>query len=86
MYLLFLISSTLRYFYNYIYRIKLCLLTVERISIKIIIRLPAGLEGNNIQRMSDYLSYKRAITKSQANPYSLFLNHVKLLQIPFGEF
>lgn len=40
--------------------------TIERTSDEIIIRLPADLEVNDIQRMLDYLSYKRAISKSQA--------------------
>lgn len=42
------------------------MLTVERTSNEIIIRLPTDLEVNDIQRMLDYLSYKRAIRKSQA--------------------
>jgi hypothetical protein len=42
------------------------MLTVERTAEEIIIRLPADLEVNDIQRMLDYLSYKRAIRKSQA--------------------
>ncbi|MFK7948590.1 MAG: hypothetical protein AB8G11_13450 [Saprospiraceae bacterium] len=42
------------------------MLTVERTSKEIIIRLPADLEVSDIQRMLDYLSYKRAIRKSQA--------------------
>jgi hypothetical protein len=42
------------------------MLTIERTSKEIIIRLPADLEINDIQRMLDYLSYKNAIHKSQA--------------------
>lgn len=42
------------------------MLTIERTNQEIIIRLPIDLEVNDIQRMLDYLSYKQAISKSQA--------------------
>lgn len=42
------------------------MLTIERTDREIIIRLPADLDVDDIQRMLDYLSYKQAIQKSQA--------------------
>lgn len=42
------------------------MLKIERTNQEIIIRLPADLEVGDIQRLLDYLSYKRAIQKSQA--------------------
>jgi len=42
------------------------MLTIERTDNEIIIRLPVDLEVSDIQRMLDYLSYKRAVSKSKA--------------------
>ncbi len=42
------------------------MLTIERTDQEIIIRLPLDLEVMDIQRMLDYLSYKKAIKDSQA--------------------
>jgi predicted trehalose synthase len=42
------------------------MLTIERTDREIIIRLPLDLGVNDIQRMLDYLTYKRAIQNSQA--------------------
>lgn len=42
------------------------MLRIERTNEEIIIRLPLDLEVNDIQRMLDYLAYKRAIKGSQA--------------------
>ncbi len=42
------------------------MLTIERTDQEIIIRLPADMEVQDIQRMLDYLFYKQAIKDSQA--------------------
>jgi len=42
------------------------MLIIERTNQEIIIRLPADLGVNDIQRMLDYLAYKQAIKNSQA--------------------
>ena len=43
------------------------MLTIERTEKEIIIRLPADLAVDDIQRMLDYLSYKQAVKSSQAS-------------------
>ena len=40
---------------------------IERTDKEIIIRLPLGLDVNDIQKMIDYLSYKSAVQESQAS-------------------
>ena len=43
------------------------MLNIERTNNEIIIRLPADLEVDHLQRMLDYLSYKQAIRNSKAS-------------------
>ena len=42
------------------------MLKIERTSQEIIIRLPSDWEVEDLQRLLDYLSYKRAVQKSKA--------------------
>jgi len=44
------------------------MLTIERTEKEIIIRLPLDMAIDDIQRMLDYLSYKRALAGSKATP------------------
>jgi hypothetical protein len=41
-------------------------MVIERTSKEVIIRLPAYVDINGLQRLVDYLTYKEAIAKSEA--------------------
>ena len=50
-------------FYNFG---KSCDMIIERTAKEVIIRLPADVDTNGLQRFVDYLSYKEATASSQA--------------------
>ncbi|MBK8703123.1 MAG: hypothetical protein IPN33_05565 [Saprospiraceae bacterium] len=54
-------------------------MTIERTDREIIIKLPADLNVDDIQRMVDYLSYRQAIQRSQATQAQIddLVNEVK---------
>lgn len=55
------------------------MITIERTDREIIIRLPADLNIDDIQKMVDYLSYRQAIQRSQATQAQIddLVNEVK---------
>lgn len=55
------------------------MITIERTDREIIIKLPADLNVDDIQRILDYLSYRQAIQRSQATQAQIdnLVNEVK---------